>query len=63
MKLGQQHIVPQIEFPLLIQQWSIEIQLDNESLLSTIVVLLFCLHYRIELVDLINYSDSVSSVC
>ena len=62
IKLTNHHVVSNIEFPFFIQERAIDIELHDEGLLSTIIVLSFTLHYRIKLINLINHGDSVSSI-
>lgn len=60
--LTYHHIVSDIEFALTVQERTVDVELHNESFISSIVMLPFTLHYWVQLIDLVNYSDAIASV-
>lgn len=56
------HIVSYIEFSVLVEKRFFNILLDDVSLLSSVRVLLFFLDNVVQLVYLVDYCDSLSSI-
>lgn len=60
--VGDQHIVPNIELPPVVQQRPVQIQLHNVSFGSAVSMLLLLTENFVELVYFIDYCDTVASV-
>ena len=56
------HEMSDIKFSSFIEKWSIYIQLHYECFFSTIVMFFLCFYYRIELIYLIDNSNTMTSV-
>jgi hypothetical protein len=62
VELANHHVMPNIKLSFLVKERTVDIQLNNESLLGSIIMLSLALHDGIELIDFIYHSDSVSSI-
>ena len=62
VNLAYHHVMSDIKFSSFIEKWSIYIQLHYECFFSTIVMFFLCFYYRIELIYLIDNSDTMTSV-
>ena len=62
MDMGDCHVVPDVEFAFFVQQRTVDIQLNDESLLRAVIVSTLRLEDRVQFVDLINDSNTVTPV-
>ena len=63
MNMGYRHVMPDVEFAFFVEQRAVNIELDDESLLRSVIVSALGLEDRVEFVDLIDDSDAVPAVC
>ena len=62
MQLRDHHVVPNVEFPLFVEERPINVQLHYESLLRPILMLRLRFDYAIQFIYLINDSDPIASI-
>lgn len=62
VNMSDQQVVSNIELSSLVQKWSIDIKLNYEGLLNTILMLPLSFNDLVQLICLINNCDSVPSV-
>jgi hypothetical protein len=62
MDMGDCHVMSDVEFAFFVQQRTVNIQLDDESLLRAVIVSALRLEDRVEFVDLIDDSDTITAV-
>lgn len=62
MDMGDSHVVSDVEFALFVKQRAVDIQLDDESLLRAVIVSALRLEDRVQFVDLVDDSDTVTPV-
>lgn len=62
MQPADQHVVPDVELSPLVEQWLLYVFLNDVGFLTAVEVLLLLLEDSIQLVNLINHCDSLSSI-
>lgn len=62
VEASDEHVVPDVEFSAFVQQWILDVFLDDVGLVIAIVMFLLLLEDVIQLVNLIDHHDTVASV-
>lgn len=62
VELADHHIVADVKFPLFVKERSVDVELDDEGLFCTVLMLSLALHDGIKFIRLINDCDSVASI-
>lgn len=62
IKIGDEHIVSDVKLSPIVEEWPIEIQLDNVCFGCAVVVLLLFANYSVKLVHLVDDGDTVTSI-
>lgn len=62
VELADHHIVANIELSLLVKERSVDVELDNEGLFCTVLMLSLTFHDGIEFIRLIDDCDSIASI-
>lgn len=62
VELADHHIVADIELPLFVEKGSVNVELDDEGLFCTVLMLSLTLHDGVEFIRLIDDGDSIASI-
>lgn len=62
VELAYHHVVPDVELALTVEEGPVDVELHNERFLCPVVVLPLALHYRVQLVYLVDHRNAVPSV-
>ena len=60
--VGDQHVVPDVELSVVVQHWTIDVQLNNVSLVGSVLMLLLLVQHIVNLIELVNYCNPVPSI-
>lgn len=63
MNMRHQNKVSNIEFSLLVQKRSINVELNYECLLRAVIVGVFWFNYGVQLINFIDNCDTIASIC
>lgn len=60
--VGNQHVVANVELSVVVEEGSVNVQLDDEGFSGSILVLLFLVEHVVDLIQFVDHCDPVASV-